>query len=139
MKNLIFNMRWLFFVVIFAMLIFLGVQTLDEDFTISLSVIIIGSVLLIGYVFIIPNSYRIDETSITIYYGLGLKTKAKWSELKTVEDHHSRKSLLPWLREYQIGYFKTKFLLWKTAIIPKNRKTTKLIEKYYEKNIEKYG
>jgi hypothetical protein len=35
------------------------------------------------------------------------------------------------MREYHIGYFKEALPLWEKACIPKNKKTTVLIEKYY--------
>ncbi len=139
MTNRIINKRWAFFVLIFLILIALGLWSLSEELGISIAVIVIGITLLLGYVFVIPNSYVIDAQGIVIYYGFGLKTKAYWNELKRVEDHHSQYGVFPWFREYQIGYFKTKFALWENAHIPKNKKTKALIEKYYKKHIEIYG
>jgi len=43
------------------------------------------------------------------------------------------------MREYHIGYFKNTLPLWEKACIPKNKKTATLIEKYYKKDIDKYG
>ncbi|MBR6649983.1 MAG: hypothetical protein IKL36_01085, partial [Clostridia bacterium] len=93
----------------------------------------------LGYALLIPNSCRFDEKGITVYYGFGIKTVSAWSELKVIEDHHSTNATLPWWREYHIGYFKTKFAPWQEACIPKNRKTSALIEKYYKRTVHKFG
>ena len=137
MSKLIINIRWLIYVSSFALLVLLGVYTLDEEVLISVAIIIIGLFFIIGYLFIIPNSYRISETSLTVYYGFGLKTEAMWHELRTVQDHCN--TTTPWLREYHIGYFKTKFPFWEMALMPKTKRTTQLIERYYRRKIEKYG
>ena len=139
MPKLIINKRWILFVIIFSILIVIGVWDMKDDFGLSLAVTITGVVGVLGYVILIPNSCRFDEKGITVYYGFGLKTVATWSELKSIEDHHSTNGLCPWLREYHIRYFKTKFAPWQEACIPKNRKTTAWIEKYYKKTIHKFG
>lgn len=138
MKNFVFNMRWLLFVLAFATLIALGIWTIDEETGTSVAAIVMGGILLFGYVFVFPMCYVIDSQGIAVYYAFGIiKNKATWNELKYVEDHHSTKGAFPWWREYKIAYFKTRFLLWEIAYIPKNRKTTHLIEKYYGKSIKK--
>lgn len=139
MSKLIINKRWIFFVLIFAMLIAFGIWTLSEELGVSIAIIVVGSILLLGYIFIFPNCYRFNAQEIVVYYGFSIKTKANWNELKCVEDHHSRYGIFPWFREYQVGYFKTKLPLWEKACIPKNKKTRVLIEKYYKKHIEVYG
>ena len=136
-SNLFFNKRWAFWLAIFSVLIFMGIYTLSEELTISIIIIAFGCICLLGYIFLFPNSYRIDEKGITVHYGLGIKTTANWNELHTIEDHYCRAFL--WMREYHIGYFKKALPLWEKACIPKNKKTTILIEKYYKKTIEKYG
>ena len=137
MSKFIFNIRWLIYVSSFALLVLLCVLTFDEDVLISIIGIIIGLFFILVYLFFIPNSYRISETSLTVYYGFGLKTEAMWHELRTVQDHCDTRT--PWLREYHIGYFKTKFPFWEMALMPKTKRTTQLIERYYRRKIEKYG
>lgn len=139
MGKLIINKRWFFFIAVFVIAIALGVWTLKENFVISLMIIIVFGLLLLGYLFLIPNSYRLDEKSITVYYCFGLKTTASWEKLKHIEDHYSKCEIFPWFREYHIGYFETKNLFWHEAVLPKNNKTKKLIENYYRNSIEKYG
>ena len=140
MKDLVFNKRWLFFSFVFITLIALGIWTLNEETGISIAIIVMGGLLLLGYVFVFPIYCVINSQGITVYYAFGIvKKKAAWSELKYIEDHHSTNGAFPWCREYQIAYFKTKFPLWKIACIPKNRKTTHLIETYYRKTIKKYS
>ena len=136
-SKLFFNWRWAFWIGIFSVLILLGIYTLSEELAISTIIIVLGCICLLGYIFLFPNSYRIDEKGITVYYGFGVKTTATWNELNTIEDDYCRAFL--WMREYHIGYFKKAFPLWEKACIPKNKKTTALIEKYCQKTIEKYG
>ncbi len=136
-SNLFFNKRWAFWIGIFIILVLLGVWNLANQTAVSIVIVVVGSLLLLGYIFLFPNSYRIDENGITVYYGFGIKTTAKWNELRTVENHYCRAFL--WMREYHIGYFKNTMALWEMACIPKNKKTTALIEKYYKKRIKKYG
>ncbi len=142
MPKLIINKRCFFYVTIFIILVVIGIWSIgdcDDDLGLSVAVTVIGFMGSFGYIFIFPNGYRFDEKSITVYYGFGLKTVATWSELMSIEDHHSTNGLCPWLREYHIRYFKTKFAPWQEACIPKNRKTTAWIEKYYKKTIHKFG
>lgn len=140
MKDLVFNIRWLMFALAFATLIALGIWTFDVEIGTSICAIVIGGLLLLGYVFIFPICCVINSQGITVYYAFGIiKKKVTWNKLKYIEDHHSTNRAFPWWREYQIAYFKTKFPLWEKACIPKNRKTTRLIEKYYGKSIKKYG
>jgi len=140
MKRLIINMRMFFYFFLFSILVLLGLWTLDEDLFISIGVIVIGAFFILGYILLMPNFYVIDAHGITVYYALGIiKKSAAWGEMRTVEDHCTLYAALPWWREYHIGYFKSTFPLWKTACIPKNRQTTRLIEKYYKKTIKKYG
>ena len=138
MKDLVVNIRCVFFLLIFAILITFGVWTIDE--AISVPIIIVGCFLFLGYTIAFPICCVINSQGITVYYLFGfLKLRAAWSELKCVEDHHSKNGVLPWWREYQIAYFKTRFPLWENACIPKNKKVVKLFETYYGGTIEKYG
>lgn len=139
MKNskLFFNKRWAFWMGIFSILVMFGIWSLEDELMISIVVIAIGCLFLLGYIFLFPNSYRIDETGITVYYGFGIKTTAQWDELRTIEDRYCKAFL--WMREYHIGYFKNTIPLLEKAFIPQNKETTDLIEKYYKKTIDKYG
>ena len=87
-SKLFFNKRCAFWIGIFSVLILLGIYTLTEELTISIIIIVIGCICLLGYVFLFPNSYRIDEKGIAVYYGFGIKSTAKWNELHTIEDHY---------------------------------------------------
>lgn len=140
MKNFVINLRCVFFLLIFVILIALGAWCIGEEFAISVSIIIVGSLLLLGYTIAFPICFVINSQGISVYYIFGvIKKKASWNELKYVEDHHSGYRSLPWWREYQIAYFKTKFPIWEIACIPKNKKSIKLIEKYYKRTIKKFG
>ena len=137
-KNLILNKRWLFYVAVFTFLTVFAAFTLDESFGISLAMMIVGAVFLLGYVFAVPNACRIDENGIKVYYAFGVFCMTvAWKDLKCIEDQHSRFGVLPWLREYHIGYFTTRFRLWEETCIPKNGKTTNLLARYCKNEIEK--
>ena len=139
MKKLILNKRWLFYIIVFAFLIFFAAIILNESFGISLAMVIVGAVCLLGYVFVFPNAYRIDENGITVYYAFGVfRATGAWRDLKCIEDQHSRFGVLPWFREYRVGYFPTRFRLWEDACIPKNKKTAKLLAEYCGEHIEKF-
>ena len=138
MKNIVVNTRCIFFLLVFAVLIALGAWAIDE--VISIPIIILGSFLFLGYSIAFPICCVINSQGVTVYYSFCfVKKRAAWNELKYVEDHHSKSGVLPWWREYQIAYFKTRFPLWEKACIPKNKKVVKLFETYYGGTIEKYG
>lgn len=138
MKNPILNKRWLFYVIVFTFLILFAAITLEEHFGISLAMMIVGAVSLLGYVLVFPNAYRIDESGITVYYAFGVfRAALAWRDLKRIEDQHSRFGVLPWFREYHVGYFPTRFRLWEDACIPKNKKTARLLAQYCSERIEK--
>ena len=140
MKHLVFNLRWLLFVLAFATLIALGIRTLDEEIGSSIAIIVVGAILLLGYIFVFPFCYVINSQGISVYYALGIiKKQTTWNELKYIADHYSGNRVFPWWREYQLAYFKTKFPLWEIARIPKTKKNTHLIEKYYGRSTKKYG
>ena len=119
------------------LLIFLGILSISNEPIISTIILFIGCSCLLGYAFLFPSSYILDENGITVFYGFVIKTTAKWNELHTVEDHYCKG--LFWMREYHIGYFKNTIPLWEIACIPKNKKTAGLVEKHYKNRIEKYG
>jgi hypothetical protein len=124
-------------IVIFSTLILLGVWSIGENVGLSIAVILVGSLLLVGSILAFPSHYRISKEGITVYFAFAFKCSAKWTDLHTVEDHCCKS--FPFLREYHVGYFKTNFPLWEKACIPKNRKTTSLIEMYYQNAIDKLG
>ncbi|MBQ8497676.1 MAG: hypothetical protein IJ489_09510 [Clostridia bacterium] len=136
MSKMLFNTRWALRVIVFAILILLGVWTINEDVGISVAIIFIGSLLLLGYILAFPSNYCIYQEGITIYFAFTFKCSAKWNELHTIEDHYCK--AFPGLREYHVGFFKTRFPLWKKICIPKNKKTAALIEKYYKRHIDKF-
>ena len=139
MKKTLINKRWIFFVTMFSFLVLLGIFTLEEEIGISIAIITLGLILILGYALIIPNSYTFSQEGITVRYCFGLKTFLCWKDVKHIEDHYSGGNGFPWWRSYEIAYFKTKIPFHEIAYIPKNKKTTKMISKYYHKTIEKYG
>ena len=88
MTRLILNKRWFVYISAFAILIATGIYTLKENLWISIAIIVLGTLLVLGYALLIPNSYRIDKNQITVYYCFGIKTTAHWDQLKLIEDHH---------------------------------------------------
>ena len=138
-KVTLINKRWVFFTLIFAILCALGISTLKEDKILSIIVITIGAFFIFGYAFIFPLCYSFSKEGVTVRYALGGKKHLRWNEIKHIGDCHSGSKGFPWWREYEIGYFETKIPFHKVATIPKSKKVTYLIEKYYPKNIDKYG
>ncbi len=136
MGKLIINKRVLFVVFIAVIFMYMGILVWNEDRSLSVVTISLSSFVVLGYLFMFPYSYRIDQKSITVYYGFGLKTKATWAEIRYVEDHYTKDTF--WLREYHIRYFKTRFRMWEEACIPKNKKTKALIEKCYKGKIDRW-
>lgn len=132
MKTII-NKRWYFYVTLFCSMIAMGIFTWGDDPCLSLAIIIMGAIMIIGYFLIIPNRFSFDKNGITVYYTFGIKTYEKWENIKHIDDHHSRYACIPWCREYHIGYFPSKIPFITEAIIPKNKKTTYQIEKYFKK------
>ena len=139
MKKTLINKRWIFFVLMFSVLVLLGLLTIGEEIGLSIAIISIGVILILGYAFIIPNSYTFSAEGITVRYCFCLKTFLCWKDVKHIEDHYSGGKGFPWWRSYKIAYFKTKIPFHERAYIPKNKKTTEMIRKYYHKTIEKYG
>lgn len=139
MEKIIINRGWVFYEFIYALLIAIGALSLDEEVGLSIAIIIIGAALFLGYLVFFPSCYRLSEKSVAVYYAFCIKTEALWSEIRYVEDHYNRRSIFPWARVYHIRYFKAQLPIWEEALIPKNRKTTVLIEKYYKNKIKKYG
>ena len=139
MKKTLINKRWIFFVTMLSFLVLLGIFTLEEEIGISIAIIALGLILILGYALIIPNSYTFSQEGITVRYCFGLKTFLCWKDVKHIEDHYSGGKVFPWWRSYEIAYFKTKIPFHERAYIPKNKKTTEMIHKYYHNIIEKYG
>ena len=138
MRNFVINNRCVFFLLIFSILIAFGVWTIDE--VVSIPIIVLGCFLFLGYAIAFPICCVINTQGVTVYYLFGfIRKRVAWNKLKYVEDHYSKSGVLPWWREYQIAYFKTRFPLWEKACIPKNKKVVKLFETYYGGTIEKYG
>ena len=86
MKDLVVNIRCVFFLLIFAILITFGVWTIDE--VISIPIIILGGFLFLGYSIAFPICCVINSQGVTIYYLFGfVRKRIAWNELKYVEDH----------------------------------------------------
>lgn len=139
MKKTLMNKRWIFFVMIFSVLILFGLSGVGEETGLSVAIISIGLVLILGYAFVVPNSYTFSSEGITIRYCFGLTTFLLWKDVKYIEDHYDGGSCFPWWRSYEIAYFKTRIPFHERALISKNKKTTEIIGKYYHKTIQKYG
>ena len=133
------NRRWGFFILIFAVLCICGALTFDEDKVLSIAVIALGIFFIFGYVLIVPSCYTFSKEGIAIRYAFLIKTFISWKNVKHLADCYCGTHGFPWWREYEIGYFDTRILFYQIGRVPKNKKTTELIEKYYSKNIDKYG
>lgn len=137
LKQWVFNKRWFFFVFHFLLLTVIGFLLWNDARLLSLAMIAIGMALTIGYLLIIPNCFRFQKVSITVYYGFGIKTVARWEDLHHIEDHPARFGIFPWQREYHIGYFQTRNPFFAEVSVPKTKRTTAEITKYYRRIIER--
>lgn len=131
----IINKLWFYMQTVFCILIAIGIATWDgTDTGYNICFILIGAVLFIGYALLVPNRVRFDEQGITVHYMFGIKTYAEWKELKAV-GVSLRGQIFPWQKSYEIGHFKSKNIFHREACIPKNKKTTRMIEQYYKKSV----
>lgn len=131
----IINKPWFYMQTLFFILIAIGIATWDgTDTGYNIGFILIGALLFIGYAFLFPDRVRYDEHGITVHYIFGLKTHAEWKELRTVRTDF-RGQIIPWQESYEIGYFKSRIVFHREACIPKNKKTTHMIEQYYKKSV----
>ena len=139
MKKTLINKRWIFFEMLFLILVLLGLYTLKEELALSIAIISVGIILILGYALLVPISYSFSSDGITVRYFFGLKTFLCWKDINRIDDHYDGGKCFPWWRSYEIAYFKTKIPFHEMARIPKNKKTTEQILKYYHKTVEKYG
>ena len=129
MKNTVIYKRWFVFVFAAAILIAIAVLSFDGNCTLSIIIIIIGILLIGGYMFAMPIACKINETGITVYYCF-YSTAAEWKDIKNIKINYVHMETNLPLPDYAIGYFKTKLPFLETATVPKTRKTTKLLKKY---------
>lgn len=135
MKKTLVNGRWLFMAILFLLLIVLGVIGWDpSEWWYAAIVIGIGGVAFVAHFLLVPYAYRFDERGLTLYYGFGLRARAEWGEIRSVSVWHDR--VFPWLGEYRIGYFRTKLTLHGEGIVPKTKKTAKLLQTYWNGKID---
>lgn len=135
MKQTIVNGRWLFMAIVFLSLVVLGIVCWDSsEWWYDAVAIGIGGSLLLGYYLLFPHAYRFDEHGLTLFYGFGLSARTEWGEIRSVSARHDR--VFPWLKEYRIGYFRAKFILHEEGIIPKTKKTTRLLQTYWHGKID---
>lgn len=135
MSKTVWNGRWIFMMILFTSLIALGIYFWDPaELWVGITAIAIGCILDIGYLIVFPHRYRFDDNGITLYYGFGMRTSAEWKDIKSISERYDRG--FPWWSNYEIGYFKTKMPFLTSGLVPKNRKTTELIKKFWHKKID---
>lgn len=100
----------------------------------AFGIILFSVILITYYALLVPNRVRFDEQGITVHYMFGIKTYAEWKALKAV-GVSLRGQIFPWQKSYEIGHFKSRNIFHRDACIPKNKKTTRMIEEYYQKSV----
>lgn len=134
----IINKNWYLIQAMNSFLLILGISgVVLWDGTDKLDAIIplmIGIVLVAGYMLLLPNRVSYDECGITVHYMFGLKTYAGWTDLRSVctSVHFA---VFPWQECYEIGYFKSGIIFHCEACIPKNKKTTRMLDECYPRKI----
>ena len=130
MKNTVIYKSWFAIISAAAILIAKALPLDGEDLALSIIIIIIGILLIGGYIFAMPIACKINETGITVYYCFR-STSAEWKDIKHIETRYSSPIFIGFSDfDYDIGYFKTKLPFFKDASVPGTRKTTKLLKKY---------
>ena len=134
-EGMVLNKKWFFFIALFLALIVLGALVLGRDATLAIAIISVGAVLTVGYVFLFPSSFMLNEEGITVFYIFMIRTTLKWDEISHIKSCLSRATVFFWKKAYRVGFFKTKFTFWQEATLPKNKTTVQLLGKYYKGEI----
>ena len=136
-----FNTHIVFFFVILVIFICLAIFFLKDSEEGSIFCAIGGFALAVAPIFAIiisPVVYIFEDESLTIVYCLGFKERIAWKKIRSITKWGG------WFLEngrgmpvYEIAYpHKEKYPFFVNATIARNRKTTKLVKKYYKRNIE---
>ena len=136
-----FNTHIVFFFVILVIFICLAILFLTDSEEGSIPGAICGFALAVAPIFAIiisPILYVFEDESLTIVYCLGFKERIAWEKIRSITKWGG------WflgngrgMPVYEIAYpHEEKYPFFVNATIARNSKTTKLIKKYYKRNIE---
>lgn len=139
MKQTVWNSRWILCVSGFLLMTVFGALSFDDDPWLAAAIVAVGLLLILGYAFVMPHRYTFSKEGIGVRYGFGVGTFLRWRDVRYIEDHYGDSRLFPWLREYEIGYFQSKLPFHQSAALPKNRRITRLLNRYLPGKIEKFG
>lgn len=124
-------------ILLFAQFLWLAVLCANEN-EMSLCLLFAAVAVAPVFVFVISPLYvAFSVDGIEIVYNFGIKEKIKWREIRNISIQGSLIGKGGGLPNYVITYpQKEKRLFFVVGAIPKTKKTTKLIEQYYNKRIE---
>ena len=136
-----FNTNLVFFFVMLFIFIGLAIFFLMDSEDGSIPCAIGGFVLTVAPIFAIitfPIVYVFEDESLTIVYCLGFKERIVWKKIRSITKWGG------WflgngrgMPVYEVAYpHEEKYPFFVNATIARNSKTTKLIKKYYKRNIE---
>lgn len=136
-----FNTHIVFFFVMLFIFIGLAILFLTDSEEGSIPGVICGFALAGAPIFAIiisPIVYIFEDESLTIVYCLGFKERIAWKKIRSITKWGG------WflgngrgMPVYEIAYpHKEKYPFFVNATIARNRKTTKLVKKYYKRSIE---
>ncbi len=139
-KYTAFNTHIILYFILFAVLLVLTILSIYEK-EVLVSLVFALLTWLPAFVFVISPLYvAFSEESLIIVYTLGQKEKIEWDKIRTISLEGS------WLNKFSPDGFphyviaypkKEKTPFYVVGELPRTRKITKLIKKYYKKNIIK--
>ena len=134
MRKRFICLSWFVYVAVLSLVLALVIATDDgTDRALGVTLVIVAVVTIVGFVLMLPFMYKLDEEGITLYYACGVRTRARWKEIKHVERQYGPHTSP--FGHYAIGYFNAKLPFHREGRIPRRRKTAKLIEKYWQGKI----
>lgn len=131
----VFNTHQIFYGISFigALILFVGGISTDEILAIIIFAVL--SLMMLFLILISPLHYMFCDESVEIVYNFGRREIIKWRSVKSISlvGKWIGSGHLPY---YEIAYGKeSKRPFYMRSEISKTRKTTKLIKKYYKKDI----
>ncbi len=140
------SVHWFLVLGMAALLIFMGVSTLDTGRGLAIGLIVAGGCIAVGYAVVFPVWYRFTEEGITVGYCFGYRPFLRWEAMTLLELRGAyetpptlpgrQKFNLPARRgEYEIGYFPTRCRLYRTANIPRTPEIEGWIQQYAPRSL----
>lgn len=130
------NLRRYGFIFAFFALTFLSAVFFYLDCVAIGVALIVLSVVQIVLFLLAPRCYVFSKDSLIIKYNFSLKESIPWNSISLVTRDIEKPFKYTYLKSYEICYHSNKVQpFFMRGIVSKNKKTTALFKKYYQKNI----